>query len=345
MIVTDTLYSLADISIIPCSTTKITSRSNCIINVPSIHDGFKIKLPVIVSPMSCNFQDASSEEECAKIYDDAGVNVVIPRTVDFTKRLELCKEWMTAFSLSESKSIPTYIKPEELSEEQHINICIDMANGHMEDQINTGKELKKLYGKQIKLMGGNIANPGTYRYYSDAEFDYIRVGIGGGNACLTSTQSGVHYPMASLLDEIRNEKHKILFSEHGYETKIVADGGISCYSDITKCLALGADYVMLGKIFTKAALNPGDIGKEVEYYGMSTKKAQAEMGNTKLKTSEGRCLKVKKEYSLSGWVENFSDYLRTAMSYTDCRDLYKFRSGKVECRVISPNSSYAINNK
>jgi isopentenyl diphosphate isomerase/L-lactate dehydrogenase-like FMN-dependent dehydrogenase len=142
--------------------------------------------------------------------------------------------------------------------------------------------------------------------------------------------------MASLLDEIRIIKKK--------GTKVVADGGISGYSDAIKCLALGADYVMMGKVFTKAAIHGERIGSQVSYYGMSTKTAQKEMGCLKLKTSEGKFDVLTKEYTLEGWAENFTDYLRSAMSYTGARDLGTFRT-QTTCQVISPNSSYAINNK
>ena len=77
---------------------------------------------------------------------------------------------------------------------------------------------------------------------------------------------------------------------------------------------------------------------------MSTKLAQTEMGNTILKTSEGKFETYKKEYTLSGWVENMEDYLRSAMSYCDSRNLEEFRK-KAECQVISPNSSKKINDK
>ena len=141
--------------------------------------------------------------------------------------------------------------------------------------------------------------------------------------------------MASLLDEIRKIKGK---------TKIIADGGIGGYSDAIKCLALGADYVMMGKVFTKAALHGEKLGSPVSYYGMSTKIAQKEMGNKRLKTSEGKSMILNKEYTLEGWAENFTDYLRSSMSYTGARCLETFRDCTT-CQVISPNSSYAINNK
>jgi len=447
----EVLYSLADISIIPAITTDIRSRSECNPRQPDIEGSpDSLLLPVIVSPMSCNWVGGISD---AGIYRQAGINTVIPRTIDLNIRLHSFENTMTAFSLDEAKYI---LENVEIPGKAYM--CIDVANGHMTHQIGLGRKLKEKFGTKLVLMGGNIANPKTYLEYNNAGFDFVRVGIGGGAACfvsgtkilmedgteklieeivpgdiirtkngtgmvtelmdkvvdelvevngkitctpdhkfltteegyveaknltkglhtlvtingkekvesiervnretrvygfeidrdhsytangyivhncLTSTQTAVHYPMASLLDEISKIKGK---------TNVVADGGISGYSDAIKCLALGADYVMMGKVFTKAAIHGEKIGSQVSYYGMSTKTAQKEMGCLKLKTSEGKYEVLKKEYTLEGWAENFNDYLRSAMSYAGARELDTFRT-QTRTQVISPNSSYAINNK
>lgn len=286
MLKTETLYSLADISVIPEAITDIRSRQECNPRQTDI-EGHSDKqlLPIIVSPMSCNWVGGISD---AGIYRGAGINTVIPRTIDLNIRLHSFEDTMTAFSLDEAQYI------------------LD-----------------------------NIANPETYDVYCSSRFDFVRVGIGGGAGCLTSTQTSIHYPMASLLDKISKRKGS---------TKVIADGGISGYSDAIKCLALGADYVMMGKVFTKAAIHGERIGSPVNYYGMSTKLAQREMGCLKLKTSEGKFEVLRKEYTLDSWVENFTDYLRSAMSYTGAKDLRTFRI-HTTVQVISPNSSYKINNK
>lgn len=335
LITEKTLYSLSDISTIPARITDIKSRSECNETTWNLERKNNTVLPVIVSPMSCNF----IEEDDIKIYLENNLNVVVPRTIDLDKRRETCQWVMTAFSLKESKQFLT-VDPCTI---HGLYICIDMANGHMKEQIETGKALKERFGDKLKLMGGNIANPEAYYDYSEAKFDYVRSGIGGGSGCLTSTQTSTHYPMASLLNEL-SKIQGIVKVSGGYETKIVADGGISGYSDAIKCLALGADYVMMGKVFTKAALHGEPIGTETAYYGMSTKKAQKEMGGIGNKTSEGKETTVKKEYTLEGWVENFRDYLKSAMSYSDSRTIPEFKL-KAVCQVISPNSSYMINNK
>lgn len=187
--------------------------------------------------------------------------------------------------------------------------------------------------------------------------------------CLTTEQSGIGYPMASLISEIYEISCTLKTP-----AKIVADGGFKKYADIIKALALGADYVMIGSIFNKALESCGDTFREIKVHnswsepgelvnqynidiknmfkngtnfykkfrGMSTKDVQKSLGNTELKTSEGISKINKVEYTLDGWVENFSHYLRNNMSYTNCFDLNEY-IGKVEYVMITPNAFKRFN--
>lgn len=331
MINKEILYSLRDISIIPSVVSEIESRSECDPTCFDITRKKKGFLPLITAPMSCVI-----DEDNYKEYDELGISVIIPRTVSSKRRIELMTKYFCAFSIKEVEDILEFPVP---AKSVRYHVLIDIANGHMKKQIELGKKLKDKFGSNVVLMGGNIANPETYKEYEGAGFDFVRVSVGNGNSCLSSTQTGVHYPLASLLDDIR----KIRFTG---SCKVIADGGISGYSDIIKCLALGADYVMCGRLFTMAAKDGENIGDPVSYFGMSTKKAQQQMGKeiTELKTSEGREIILKKQYTLIGWVENMHDYLCSAMSYCNSRDLNTFRR-TAKCQVISQYSSNLINDK
>ena len=219
-------------------------------------------------------------------------------------------------------SLGYYIDAEELDQDKHL---LARVNKDPEEIISIKRETVSKEVYDITVSG--------------EEHNYIAEGNIVHN-CLTSTSTAIHFPYASLISEISEMKER--YHSH---CKIVADGGMAWYSDIIKSLALGADYVMCGKIFSQAAKTPEEVGKALIYRGMSTKAAQAEMGtNGNLKTSEGKSMEVKKEYTLSGWTENFDSYLRSAMSYCDSRTLKEFRE-KAICQVISPNSSSQINNK
>ena len=351
------LYSLRDISIIPAVSTSIKSRKECDPFRKSL-EGEEGWYPLIASPM-----DSVMDDENWKYYWDNKISCVIPRSIPqsysdiengicrdgayeewFKKRRELCCKVFCAFSLREAQWLLENpfdgSSDKSFSDGLKIHVLIDIANGSMQEEIDLGKELKRKYGEGIVLMGGNIGNPQTYLLYDAAGFDFLRAGIGSGQGCLTSTSTAIHYPYASLISEISEMKYR-----YHSNCKIIADGGMQWYSDIIKSLALGADYVMCGKIFAQAAKTPEEVGQTLTYRGMSTKAAQAGMGNTgALKTAEGKSMEVRKEYTLSGWTENFDSYLRSAMSYCDSRSLREFRE-KAICQVISPNASSQINDK
>ena len=170
MIKTEKLYSLDDISVIPEVSSDIKSRSECNLFTESI-EGKSGFLPVIAAPM-----DSVVDEENYKSFWESGISCVIPRTVPLEERLKLCKKVFCAFGFKEIE--------EEFLEKNYegkkLYILIDVANGHMTYQFELGKSLKNKYGDRLKLMGGNIANPETYKCYDNYGFDYVRCGVGGG---------------------------------------------------------------------------------------------------------------------------------------------------------------------
>jgi hypothetical protein len=230
--------------------------------------------------------------------------------------------------------------------EETKRILIDVANGHMERVYNLSKTFCELrYSNLHEIMIGNIANPKTFEKYAQIGVDFIRVGIGGGSACLTSANTGIHYPMASLISECYMIK-----KEGGYSSKIVADGGFTNFDEIIKSIALGADYAMIGGILNKTfeSCAPIKLFKKIKltdkfanvlwdeypffrrymyksFRGMSTKEVQKEWKKEKLTTSEGITKYNRVEYKLDTWVENFIDYLKSAMSYTSSSTLDEFK--------------------
>lgn len=170
MIKTEKLYSLDDISVIPEVSSDIKSRSECNPFTESI-EGKSGFLPVIAAPM-----DSVVDEENYENFWESGLSCIIPRTVSIEKRLKLCEKVFCAFGFKE-------IEEEFLGKDyegKKLYILIDVANGHMTYQFELGKSLREKYGDRLKLMGGNIANPETYKCYDNYGFDYVRCGIGGG---------------------------------------------------------------------------------------------------------------------------------------------------------------------
>lgn len=383
MIQEKTFYSLQDISIMPAYITEINHRAEC---NPYNDDN---KLPIFVAPMS-SVIDLNN----AKIFAFNKLNVVIPRTINLEDRLNVCEEYFIAVGLDEFEN---KILTLNLEDRKPIKICVDVANGHMKKLIDLCAYAKNRFGNKIIIMAGNVANPLTYYDYAHAGIDYIRLSIGSGSACTTAANAAIYAPMASLIDECVSIKKNVERDRRNYKSipKIIADGGFNNYDDIIKALALGADYVMCGKIFAqceeacgeklqkflysdgaykylnyydaikaKAYIDKAnyfsnalsakiDINKTSEpypitafneiyrnYYGMSTKKAQKEMGKENLHTSEGIEKMVTVEYSLLGWIDNFIDYLRSAMSYCNATTLAAFKTAKIIKITNSARNSY-----
>lgn len=353
-------FDFDDILIVPSRKTNITSRY-LDVELPSM-------LPLFAAPM-----DTVIDLENMDYFLGNGISITLPRTIKFEElQSKLKDENMSEYSdyifISLGFSdINEYLMTSFSTFHENAHILIDVANGHMQQIMDYAKKIKKIR-PDIKIMVGNIANPETYLWYAQNNcVDYIRVGIGNGNGCLTTKQSGVGHPMASLIYEIKEIKDKFVNgsleeSKDPNFTKrtapaIVADGGMKDYSDVIKSLALGADYVMIGSIFNKSfescadnyiygikinkklALYLYDKGYPIKKYfrGMSTKGAQKAMGKTSFKTSEGIVRFRKVEYRLGGWIENFEHYLRNAMSYVDAKTLDEF-AGKIKFCQISKNA-------
>ena len=233
-------FDFNDITLAPETISKINSRKE----VNPYVSGGKM-LPLFAAPM-----DTVIDRYNYKKFKNVGINVCTPRNEPVWDN-----DCFESVSLDDFQHIITALKINYYDKDRNLKILVDVANGHMERLYRLCKEFCDIrYSKIHKIMIGNIANPLTFKKYAELGVDYIRVGIGGGSACLTSANTGVHYPMASLISECYTMK-----LNGGYETKIVADGGFRNFDEIIKALALGADYVMIGGILNKTLESCSDI--------------------------------------------------------------------------------------
>jgi IMP dehydrogenase/GMP reductase len=325
-------FDFKDITIVPEKLSFIESRKE--VNTRN-ENGV---LPIMVSPMDT----VIDSKNCDKFIKN-NLCVCLPRGVNHHS-----PNIFHSISLEDFENMVNWYSDEFVYDEPTY-ILVDIANGHMSKLHRLCSEFitnKKL--NNHKLMVGNVANPETFKLLCEIGVEYVRIGIGGGSACLTSANTGVHYPMGSLISECYKIK-----KENGYTTKIVADGGFRNYDDIIKALALGSDFVMLGSVLNKTLescsetklfnLIPLSYNQSLyiwdnipslrkclykSFRGMSTKEVQKKWGREKLKTSEGITKTNKVEYKLSSWVENFEDYLKSAMSYTNSKTLEEFKESE-----------------
>lgn len=322
-------FDFKDITIVPETISTIKSRGEI---SPYNKEQY---LPIMVSPM-----DTVVDDKNYKFFESNLIPVCMPRGY------QNYPGTFKSISLDEFETyVNWYVSNESFGE---VRILVDIANGHIQKLHDLCKKfVKNRKKKSHVLMVGNVANPRTYRELAKIGVDYVRVGIGGGSGCLTSANTGIHYPMASLIHECYEYKKK-----GDYKTKIVADGGFRNYDDIIKAIMLGADYVMLGGILNKC-LESCSVTKlfgislstywstyiwynhkwlrkylTKSFRGMSTKEVQKKWGRGTIKTSEGIVKINPVEYTLEQWVENFTDYLKSAMSYTNSKNLKEFRESE-----------------
>ena len=367
MINREVKYSYRDISIKPAIVSDIEHRGEC----NPYFNG--TRLPLFTSPM-----DSVVSLENFGMWRENGITPILPRTIDLNTRLNFDgNPYWAAFSLQEFEDI--FCDPNRNRESvMHIKALIDIANGHMKKVYDLVKTAKSL-NPELVVMVGNVANPETYKIAAEAGVDYLRCSVGTGFACITSTQTSTHYPIASLIDEMAQIKKSIPEAR----TQIVADGGVRGYADVIKALALGADYVMIGSVFTKMLesaaktyftyasagnewykfkynkdlhkyqdgrfydYNPAtstwdEIILKKEFYGMASKKGQIALNGKKTRTAEGISKTLPVEYTMSAWVENFTDYLRSAMSYAGARTLEEFKNN-TEVLVCSTGTIESVN--
>ena len=334
------MSSLDNWEIIPAYITNIKHRNEVIPYYDAFYssdlDAYSLAgayLPIMAAPMASVIND----ENYLK-FDAEGIMTVIPRTVSLSKRLEIMKNLVfIAVGLDEFRMIINDYQ----TFPEGTKICLDVANGHMEQVIDLCKEAKNKFGSDLEIMTGNIANPATYLEYAKAGIDYCRLGIGSGNACSTSYLSGVHMSMDRLIRETFHKKQYVqeYYTRYKSIPKIVADGGFQSIRQIIIALAMGADYVMLGQMMAATEEACGDkvklaSGWHREYYGMSTERAQKEMGNTKIKPAEGIEKLVPIEYTVKDWVKEFVRVIESTMSYCNAKFLDQF-IGKVQVQKAS----------
>ena len=241
------LLELEDIMLFPSETNFGCKRSEYNFSVVDDLDK-SMSLPIFTSPMP-----SVVSEKNWRIWSDNGIKPIIPRTTDLELRLEACEYIFSAFSIKEV--IENFITNMR-GGSSFLRICIDCGNGHDSEVFKVGAELKRVYGPRVITMGGNIGSPKAYPNYCKALFDYVRVGMSSGSLVDTD-RYGFHYPMASLLLEIKGQSETLCA---GLKlSKIIVDGGIESPSDILKCLTCGADYVMIGREFVKLIEANGQI--------------------------------------------------------------------------------------
>ena len=134
-------------------------------------------------------------------------------------------------------------------------LCIDSSEGFSEWQSRTIAWIRENYGDKVKVGAGNVVDREGFRFLAEAGADFIKVGIGGGSICITREQKGIGRGQATALIEVAAARDEY-FEETGIYIPICSDGGIVHDYHCTLALAMGADFLMLGRYFSRFDESP-----------------------------------------------------------------------------------------
>ena len=157
-------------------------------------------------------------------------------------------------------------------------LCIDSSEGYSEWQKLTLDWVREHYGDTVKVGAGNVVDAEGFRYLAEAGADFVKVGIGGGSICITREQKGIGRGQATALIEVAKARDEY-YKETGIYVPICSDGGIVYDYHMTLALAMGADFLMLGRYFARFDESPtnkvninGNYMKE--YWGEGSNRAR-----------------------------------------------------------------------
>jgi IMP dehydrogenase len=175
-------------------------------------------------------------------------------------------------------------------------LCIDSSEGFTEWQKIVLEYVRKNYGDKVKVGAGNVVDGDGFRFLAEAGADFVKVGIGGGAICITREQKGIGRGQATAVMDVAKARDEY-FKDTGVYVPICSDGGIVHDYHITLALAMGADFLMLGRYFARFDESPtkkinvnGSYMKE--YWGEGSARARNWQrydlgGDAKLSFEEG----------------------------------------------------------
>ena len=201
-------------------------------------------------------------------------------------------------------------------------LCIDSSEGFSAWQANTIKWIRDHYGDDVKVGAGNVVDADGFRFLAEAGADFVKIGIGGGSICITRETKGIGRGQATAVIEVAKSRDEY-FKETGIYVPICSDGGIVHDYHMTLALAMGADFLMLGRYFSRFDESPtaklminGTYVKE--YWGEGSNRARNWQrydlgGDAKLSFEEGVDSYVPYAGSLSDGVRQSLAKVRSTM--------------------------------
>lgn len=199
-------------------------------------------------------------------------------------------------------------------------ICLDVANGYSEHFVEFVKEVRMKFPEHT-IMAGNVVTGEMVEELILAGADIIKVGIGPGSVCTTRKKTGVGYPQLSAVIECAD-------AAHGLSGHIISDGGCNCPGDVAKAFGAGADFVMLGGMFSGHTQCGGETMKKDGrtyklFYGMSSETAMKKHsgGVAEYRASEGKTVEVEYKGDVEMTVLDILGGVRSTCTYVGAAKL------------------------
>ena len=208
-------------------------------------------------------------------------------------------------------------------------LCIDSSEGFSEWQSRTIAWIRKNYGDKVKVGAGNVVDREGFLFLAKAGADFIKIGIGGGSICITRETKGIGRGQATAVIEVAKARDEY-YKETGIYIPICSDGGIVQDYHITLALAMGADFVMLGRYFARFDESPTNklrVGGNYvkEYWGEGSNRARNWQ-----RYDLGGAQKLSFEEGVDSYVP-YAGPLADGVQTT----LYKVRSTMCNCGALS----------
>lgn len=225
-------------------------------------------------------------------------------------------------------------------------LCIDSSEGFSEWQKLTIDWIRETYGDTVKVGAGNVVDKEGFRYLAEAGADFVKIGIGGGSICITREQKGIGRGQATAVIDVAAARDAY-YRESGVYVPICSDGGIVYDHHIALALAMGADFVMLGRYFSRFDESPTRIvqinGNYMkEYWGEGSSRARNWQrydmgGDKKLSFEEGVDSYVPYAGSLHENVGSTLSKVRSAMCNCGAVSIPEFQK-KAKLTLVSSTS-------
>ena len=208
-------------------------------------------------------------------------------------------------------------------------LCIDSSEGFSEWQKRTIAWVREHYGESVKIGAGNVVDREGFRFLADCGADFIKVGIGGGSICITRETKGIGRGQATALIEVCKARDEY-FEETGIYVPVCSDGGIVHDHHLTLALAMGADFVMLGRYFARFDESPS---AKVNVNGTLMKEYWGE-GSNRARNWQRYDLGGKAKLNFEEGVDSYVTYAGSLRDNV-ARSLYKVKSTMCNCGVTT----------